>query len=46
MNKSTIGMGILLGGFLTAALIGVLYLGQQLIGLPFVPYDVFNWMAR
>lgn len=38
------GAGI--GALLTAPLIAVFYLGQQLAGLPFVPFDVFDWMAR
>ncbi|MDX1414156.1 MAG: molybdopterin-dependent oxidoreductase [Candidatus Promineifilaceae bacterium] len=46
MRKLSLGTGILVGGLLTAVLMGVLFLGQQLAGLPFVPYDLFNWIAR
>jgi DMSO/TMAO reductase YedYZ molybdopterin-dependent catalytic subunit len=46
MKKLSLGTGALVGGMITAALMGVMYLGQQLAGLPFVPYDVFNWVAR
>lgn len=38
------GAGI--AALLTAPLISLLYLGQQVAGLPFVPFDVFDWMAR
>ncbi len=31
---------------LTAALIALLFLARQLAGLPFVPFDVFDWTAR
>jgi DMSO/TMAO reductase YedYZ molybdopterin-dependent catalytic subunit len=37
--------GALLGAVLTAPLIAVMYLGNQLAGLPFVPFDLFNWMT-
>jgi DMSO/TMAO reductase YedYZ molybdopterin-dependent catalytic subunit len=46
MKKWSVGTGALIGGLLTAALIGILYLGRQLINLPFVPYEIFNWIAR
>jgi DMSO/TMAO reductase YedYZ molybdopterin-dependent catalytic subunit len=31
---------------LTAALIGVLYFGWRVMGLPFAPFDVFDWLTR
>lgn len=34
------------GGMLTAALIAVLYAGWRLAGLPFIPFDVFDWTSR
>ena len=46
MKKLSLGTGALVGGMLTAALMGVMYLGRQLAGLPFVPFDLFNWVAR
>lgn len=46
MKKLAIGTGALVGGLLSAALTGTLYLGRQLIGFPFVPYEIFNWIAR
>ncbi|HMA54493.1 MAG TPA: molybdopterin-binding oxidoreductase, partial [Acidobacteriota bacterium] len=35
-------LGLLIGG--TA--IAVTYLGHRLAGLPYLPFDVFDWMAR
>jgi DMSO/TMAO reductase YedYZ molybdopterin-dependent catalytic subunit len=46
MKKYTLGTGALVGGLLTAALMGIMYLGEGLFGLPFVPFDIFNWVAR
>jgi DMSO/TMAO reductase YedYZ molybdopterin-dependent catalytic subunit len=30
----------------TAALLGVLYFGWRVAGLPFVPFDTFDWLTR
>src|SRR6202035_5288346 len=38
--------GALVGALLTASLIAVSYLGWKLGGLPFVPFDLFDWLAR
>ena len=46
MKKLGLGTGIFVGSFLTAALMGLLYLGRQAFDLPFVPFDLFNWVAR
>jgi DMSO/TMAO reductase YedYZ molybdopterin-dependent catalytic subunit len=46
MNKLNMGTGALVGGLLTIALMGVLYPGNSLIGLPFVPFDLFDWVIR
>ncbi|MFZ0546997.1 MAG: molybdopterin-dependent oxidoreductase [Candidatus Promineifilaceae bacterium] len=40
------GWGALVGGLLTAALMGVLYLANQAAGAPFTPFDLFNWVTR
>ena len=46
----TTGMGVLIGAivgaFLTTALVAVFYAGWRLADLPFVPFDVFDWMTR
>ncbi len=39
-------MGSSVGALLTAALIAVFYAGWRLADLPFVPFDVFDWMSR
>ncbi len=46
MKKIGWGIGALVGLLLTTSLTGILYLGRQLFGFPFVPYEVFNWVAR
>ena len=46
MRKFSLGTGALVGGLLTASLMGIMYLGRQLLNLAFVPYDLFNWIAR
>ncbi len=46
MKLRIIALGGLVGGLLTAALTAVFYLANQLLDLPFVPYDIFNWMTR
>src|SRR5215470_17298659 len=38
--------GAVIGAMLTAPLIAVFYLAWRLVGLPFVAFDVFDWMAR
>jgi DMSO/TMAO reductase YedYZ molybdopterin-dependent catalytic subunit len=46
MRKLSLGTGALVGVLLTAPLIAVMYLGDQLAGLPFVPFDLFDWLTR
>ena len=46
MNKINVGTGALVGGLLTATLIGLMYLGDRLVGLPFLPFDLFDWITR
>src|SRR5262245_42649244 len=38
--------GAMVGAMLMASLIAVFYLAWRLAGLPFVAFDVFDWMAR
>ncbi|PJF22275.1 MAG: molybdopterin-binding oxidoreductase [Phototrophicales bacterium] len=38
--------GALVGGMVTAPLIALMYLADILVGLPFIPFDVFDWLAR
>ena len=46
MKLRIIALGGLVGGLLTAALTAVFYLANQLLDLPFIPYDIFNWITR
>jgi len=46
MKIRFIALGALVGGLLTAALSALMYLANQLLGLPFAPYDLFNWVTR
>ena len=46
MKKPAIWTGALVGALLTTALIAVLFFARQVAGLPFVPFDVFDWVTR
>lgn len=46
MTNPRIRTGALVGALLTAPLMAVLYLAGQVAGLPFSPFDFFNWLAR
>ena len=46
MKRLNLGTGALVGAVLTAPLIGVMYLADQLAGLPLVPFDLFDWLTR
>lgn len=39
-------LGTVLGALTSLPLMALFYLGQQLAGLPFAPYDLFDWLAR
>jgi len=45
-NRPGILTGAMVGVMLTASLIAVFYLAWRLAGLPFVAFDVFDWLAR
>ncbi len=44
--RRTLAQGALVGALLTAPLTAVLYLGDQLADLPFVPFDLFGWLTQ
>lgn len=46
MVKKTLLPGALLGLLITLPLIGVMYLGFVVAGMPFAPYDLFDWLTR
>src|SRR5215510_10541338 len=45
-NRPGILTGAMVGVMLTSSLIAVFYLAWRLAGLPFVAFDVFDWLAR
>lgn len=46
MRKKIILAGALLGAVTSLGVIGLGYLGWQALRLPFLPFDLFDWMAR
>ena len=45
-SPSLVWIGALLGALSALTVIAVLSLGERLFGFPFVPFDIFDWMAR
>ena len=46
MQKLSIGIGVLSGVLLTAPLLGLMYLASEWTGLPYAPFDLFDWITR
>ena len=46
LRRPSIWLGALVGGLLTLVLMSVLYLADMLAGLPFIPFDVFDFVSR
>ncbi|MFC2026077.1 molybdopterin-dependent oxidoreductase [Chloroflexota bacterium] len=46
MQKTNIGLGIVVGALLTAPLVALMYLANQVAGLSFIPFDLFNWITK
>lgn len=46
MRKRLWLFGALIGGLTSLPLIAVSYLGEQWAGLPYLPFDLFDWLAR
>lgn len=44
--KPSVWISGLIGALVTASLIAIFYLAQQLVGTAFVPFDVFDWVGR
>jgi hypothetical protein len=38
--------GLFVTSMMTAALVGILFAGWKIAGLPFVPFDCFDWLTR
>lgn len=45
-KRTSIWLGALLGGLTSLPLVALFYLGEQLAGLPFLPFSLFDWVAR
>lgn len=45
-SKPRILTGALVGGLVMAPLMALLYLGDVFAGLPFLPFDLFDWISR
>lgn len=45
-KKPSIGLGALLGALLVLPWMALSFLGNQLLGLPFPPFILFDWIAR
>lgn len=46
MDKPSLTLGALFGALTGLPLMALFYLGQKLANLPFVPFDLFDWLAR
>ncbi len=46
MRRPSLILGALLGGLTGLPLVAILFLGEQFADLPFVPFDLFDWLAR
>lgn len=46
MRRPGLLMGAAIGAILAAPLLTILYLAQQLLGLPFAAFDLFDWLTR
>ncbi len=46
MRRSILPVGILLGFLSSLILMAISYLAYALLTLPFLPFDLFNWLAR
>ncbi|MDA1329880.1 MAG: hypothetical protein DWG76_02895 [Chloroflexi bacterium] len=45
-NSPSLWVGAGLGALSSLAAIGLMFLGDRLFSFPFVPFDIFDWMAR
>lgn len=46
LAKANLGSGATAAALLTPPLIGIMYLLDQLLGFPFVPFALFDWISR
>ena len=41
-----LGPGLFVAAMVTVSLIAILFLGWRVLGLPFAPFDIFDWTTR
>ena len=46
MKLKKFWIGALVGAFLSAPLIALMFLADQVVGFGFIPFDIFNWISR
>ena len=46
LRKPSLWLGALVGGLLSMTLMSLLFLADMLAGLPFIPFDVFDFVSR
>ena len=46
MRKPSPSLGALFGALTSLPLMALFYTGEKLAGLPFIPFDLFDWLAR
>jgi DMSO/TMAO reductase YedYZ molybdopterin-dependent catalytic subunit len=46
MKRISIFIAGLYGGLTTVVIVALTYLGSRLASLPFIPFDIFDWMTR
>ena len=46
MKKPSVWLGAAVGALLTPALMALLFVADQIAGLPFIPFDVFDFVSR
>jgi DMSO/TMAO reductase YedYZ molybdopterin-dependent catalytic subunit len=46
MHRTSLSLGAIVGGITSIPVMALLYLGQQIAGLAFVPFDLFDLVAR
>ncbi len=46
MSESTLRTGAVIGGLTSIPVMAILYLANRIASLAFVPFDLFDWMAR
>nr|MBA3534288.1 molybdopterin-dependent oxidoreductase [Ardenticatenales bacterium] len=46
MRQPSLPLGALLGALTVLPVMALFYLGNKALGLPFVPFDLFDWLAR